>query len=121
MSERILKTIKDQDVQFIDLRFTDSKGKEHHVTLPAHVADASFFEHGKMFDGSSIHGWRAIHESDMVLKPDAQATVCLDPFTEVPTLLVRCDVIDPKTLEGYTRDPRSIAKKAEAHLKKSGI
>lgn len=121
MSDALLKIIKDQDIQYIDLRFTDSKGKEHHVTLPAHIADAMFFAQGKMFDGSSIQGWRAIHESDMILKPDVNATACVDPFMTAPTLLLRCDVIDPKTMEGYTRDPRSIAKKAEIYLKESGI
>ena len=121
MPETVLKFIKDHSVQFVDLRFTDTKGKEHHVTLPAHAADESFFSNGKTFDGSSIQGWRPIHQSDMILKADPQGLFCLDPFSDVPTLILRCDVIDPKTMEGYDRDPRSIAKRAEAYLKKTGL
>ena len=121
MSETILKFIKENAIQFVDLRFTDTKGKEHHVTLPAHAADDTFFAQGKTFDGSSIEGWRAIHESDMILKPDPQSLYCLDPFSDAPTLILRCDVLDPKTMQGYDRDPRSIAKRAEAYLKKTGL
>ncbi len=121
MSNTVLEFIKKHAIQFVDLRFTDTKGKEHHVTVPAHVVDARFFEQGKTFDGSSIQGWRAINDSDMLLLPDAESLFCLDPFSDVPTLILRCDVIDPQTMQGYDRDPRSIAKRAEAFLKKTGL
>ncbi|MHB1566810.1 MAG: glutamate--ammonia ligase [Acidiferrobacter sp.] len=120
MSATVLKMIKDNDVKFIDFRFTDTKGKEQHVSVPAHTVDEKLFIEGKMFDGSSIAGWKAINESDMVLLPDA-GTAVLDPFTEEPTLLLRCDVLEPATMKGYTRDPRSIAKRAEAYLQSTGI
>ncbi|GMR04056.1 MAG: glutamate--ammonia ligase [Gammaproteobacteria bacterium] len=116
----VLKMIKDKKVKFIDYRFTDTKGKEQHVTVPASVIDASTFEEGKMFDGSSIAGWKGIQESDMILMPDA-ATAVMDPFMEEPTLILRCDVIEPNTMQGYERDPRSLAKRAEAYLKSTGI
>ena len=118
--ENILKTIKDEDVQFIDIRFTDTKGKEQHVSVPARVVDEGFFENGKMFDGSSIAGWRGIHESDMTLMPDPDTAV-MDPFYEERTLNIRCDVVEPTTGEGYARCPRSAAKRAEAYLKSSGV
>ena len=121
MSKKILQFIQDQQVEYVDLRFTDTKGKEQHITIPAALVDADFLNEGKTFDGSSIAGWKAINESDMLLKVDADALFCLDPFTEVPTLILRCDVIDPKDMQGYDRDPRSIAKRAEAYLKKTGI
>jgi glutamine synthetase len=121
MSQKILQFIKDNNIEYVDLRFTDTKGKEQHVSIPARLVDAKFFEDGKMFDGSSIAGWRPINKSDMMLKPDSEALFCLDPFTEVPTLILRCDIIDPLTMSGYDRDPRSIAKKAEAYLKKTGL
>ena len=121
MSQKILQFIKDNNVEYVDLRFTDTKGKEQHVSIPARLVDAKFFEQGKMFDGSSIAGWRPINKSDMMLKPDCDALFCLDPFTEVSTLILRCDIIDPLTMAGYDRDPRSIAKKAEAYLKKTGL
>ena len=116
----VLKMIKDKKVKFIDYRFTDTKGKEQHVTVPASIIDASTFEEGKMFDGSSIAGWKGIQESDMILMPDA-ATAVMDPFMEEPTLILRCDVIEPNTMQGYERDPRSLAKHAEAYLKSTGI
>lgn len=121
MSHKILHFIKEHNIEYVDLRFTDTKGKEQHVTIPAKLVDAKFFEQGKMFDGSSIAGWRPINKSDMMLKPDENALFCLDPFTEVPTLILRCDIIDPLTMQGYDRDPRSIAKKAEAYLKSTGL
>jgi len=121
MSDKILKTIKDEEIQFVDLRFTDTKGKEQHVTLPAHAINESMLQDGKMFDGSSIQGWRPIHESDMVLKIDSSALTYVDPFIEAKTLNLRCDVVDPKTNQGYDRDPRTIAKRAEAHLTNTGI
>ncbi|MFK8014560.1 MAG: glutamate--ammonia ligase [Gammaproteobacteria bacterium] len=119
-SPDILKQIKDDEIRFVDLRFTDTKGKEQHVTVPAHQIDQSFLEDGKMFDGSSIAGWKGINESDMILMPD-QTTVVRDVFSEEPTLNLRCDVIEPATGQGYERDPRSLAKRAEAYLKSTGI
>ncbi|WP_442682887.1 type I glutamate--ammonia ligase [Stenotrophomonas sp. JC08] len=118
--EQIEKLIKDNQVEFIDLRFTDMRGIEQHVTFPASVIEPSLFEEGKMFDGSSIAGWRGIAESDMVLLPDAE-TAYLDPFYADPTLVLTCDVLDPATMQGYARCPRGIAKRAEAYLKASGI
>src|SRR6187401_2498450 len=116
----VLKLIKEKGVKFVDLRFTDTRGKEQHVTVPSHVVDASMFEDGKMFDGSSIAGWKGINESDMILMPDA-STAMIDPFYEETTLLLRCDVVEPTTMQGYNRDPRSLAKRAEAYLKSTGV
>jgi glutamine synthetase len=116
----VLKTIKDQGVKFIDFRFTDTRGKEQHVTVPSHTIDESVFEDGKMFDGSSIAGWKGINESDMILMPDADTAV-MDPFFDEPTMNIRCDVIEPATMQGYERDPRSLGKRAEAYLKSTGI
>ena len=116
----VLEMLKKEEVQFVDLRFTDTKGKEQHVTLPAHCVDEDFFKEGKMFDGSSIAGWKGINESDMILMPDPETAV-LDPFYEEVTLNIRCDIIEPATMAGYERDPRSVAKRAEAYLKSTGI
>ena len=116
----VLKTIKDKKIKFVDYRFTDTRGKEQHVTVPAGTIDDSTFEEGKMFDGSSISGWKGIQESDMILMPQAETAV-LDPFMEEPTLILRCDVIEPNTMQGYERCPRSLAKRAEAYLKSTGI
>ncbi|NNF67376.1 MAG: glutamate--ammonia ligase [Gammaproteobacteria bacterium] len=102
------------------MRFTDTRGKEQHVTVPVSQIDEDFFEDGKMFDGSSISGWKGIQESDMVLMPEA-STAVLDAFPQEPTLIVRCDVVEPSTMQGYERDPRSLAKRAEAYLKSTGI
>src|SRR3990167_5925154 len=110
MSEKTLKLIKENEVKWIDLRFTDSRGKEQHVTLPVREINEDFFEVGKMFDGSSIAGWKGINESDMILLPD-DSTAVLDPFTEEPTLILVCDVIEPSTMQGYERDPRAITKR----------
>lgn len=118
--ESVLQTIKDNEVKFVDLRFTDTKGKEQHVSVRANTVDEDFFTDGKMFDGSSIAGWRSINESDMVLMPDAESAV-MDPFFEESTLNIRCDVLEPNTMSGYTRDPRSVAKRAEEYLKSTGI
>jgi glutamine synthetase len=112
--------IKDNGVKFIDFRFTDTRGKEQHVSVPAHEVDADLFTEGKMFDGSSISGWKGINESDMILMPEAETAV-MDPFTDEPTLILTCDVVEPATGQGYDRDPRSIAKRAEAYLKSTGI
>ncbi|MBK2124056.1 glutamate--ammonia ligase [Fangia hongkongensis] len=112
--------VDEYNVEFVDLRFTDTKGKEQHVTIPVKAVDEDFFEDGKMFDGSSIEGWKGINESDMILMPDA-STLVLDPFFEAPTLIIRCDILEPATMQSYDRDPRSIAKKAENYLKSTGI
>ncbi len=110
MSYKSHQLIKDHDVKWVDLRFTDTKGKQQHVTMPARDAlDDEFFEAGKMFDGSSIAGWKGIEASDMILMPD-DSTAVLDPFTEEPTLILVCDIIEPSTMQGYERDPRNIAK-----------
>ncbi|MBX9331128.1 glutamine synthetase beta-grasp domain-containing protein, partial [Serratia marcescens] len=119
-AEHVLTMLNEHEVKFVDLRFTDTKGKEQHVTIPAHQVNADFFEEGKMFDGSSIGGWKGINESDMVLMPDA-STAVLDPFFEEPTLIIRCDILEPGTMQGYDRDPRSISKRAEDFLRSSGI
>ncbi|MGY0218004.1 glutamate--ammonia ligase [Endozoicomonadaceae bacterium StTr2] len=120
MSENTLKLIKEHDVKWIDLRFTDTRGKEQHVSMPVSEVDSEFFELGKMFDGSSIAGWKGINESDMILMPDDKASV-IDPFTDEKTLIVRCDIIEPATMQGYERDPRSVAHRAEEYLKSTGI
>ncbi len=116
----VLNTIKEKGVKFVDFRFCDTKGKEQHVTVPAHTIDDSLFTEGKMFDGSSIAGWKGINESDMILMPDPESAF-LDPFYEDPTLVISCDVLEPATGQGYERDPRSLAKRAEAYLKSTGI
>jgi glutamine synthetase len=112
--------MKEKGVKFVDFRFTDTRGKEQHVTVPHHQFEASIFEDGKMFDGSSIAGWKGINESDMILMPDP-STAVLDVFTEEPTMNIRCDIIEPTTMQGYERDPRSAAKRAEAYMKSTGI
>ena len=116
----VLKKIKDDKIKFVDFRFTDTRGKEQHVSVPAKTVDASLFEDGKMFDGSSISGWKGINESDMILMPEADTAV-MDPFLQEKTLILRCDVIEPATMQGYERDPRSLAKRAEAYLKSTKI
>ena len=116
----ILNMIKEKDVKFVDFRFTDTQGKEQHVSMPAHVIDEDFLEEGKMFDGSSIAGWKGINASDMILMPDTTTGV-IDPFCEEVTMNITCDIIEPSDMTGYNRDPRSIAKRAEAYLKSTGI
>jgi glutamine synthetase len=116
----VLNLIKEKGVRFVDLRLTDTRGKEQHVTMPASQIDDGFFEDGKMFDGSSIAGWKGINESDMILMPDCDTAV-MDVFTEEPTLNITCDVIEPNTMQGYERDPRSAAKRAIAYLRSTGI
>ncbi|HEY7841951.1 MAG TPA: type I glutamate--ammonia ligase [Gammaproteobacteria bacterium] len=118
--QKVLDLIREHEVKFIDLRFTDTRGKEQHVTIPAAKADEEFFESGKMFDGSSIAGWKGINESDMVLMPETDSAV-MDPFFDDPTLIIRCDVLEPTTMQGYERCPRSLAKKADAYMKSTGI
>ncbi|MCK0537161.1 glutamate--ammonia ligase [Alcanivorax quisquiliarum] len=120
MSSKTQKLIKENDVKWVDLRFTDSRGKEQHVTYPASDVDEDFFQDGKMFDGSSIGGWKGINESDMILMPDDESAV-LDPFTDVATINVRCNIVEPATMQGYDRDPRSIGQRAEEYLKSTGI
>jgi glutamine synthetase len=112
----VLKYIKDNDVKYVDLRFTDPRGKWQHVTFDQSLMDADVFEEGLMFDGSSIAGWRAINESDMTLMPDP-ATACMDPFYAASTMSIVCDIREPTSGQAYNRDPRSIARKAEAYLK----
>ncbi|MGI3058634.1 glutamate--ammonia ligase [Vibrio alginolyticus] len=118
--ENVLSLIQENEVKFVDLRFTDTKGKEQHISIPAHQIDADFFEEGKMFDGSSVAGWKGINESDMVMMPDSSSAV-LDPFTEDATLNIRCDILEPATMQGYDRDPRSIAKRAEDFMRSTGV
>ncbi|MGI9946557.1 glutamate--ammonia ligase [Vibrio hyugaensis] len=118
--ENVLSLIQENEVKFVDLRFTDTKGKEQHISIPAHQIDTDFFEEGKMFDGSSVAGWKGINESDMVMMPDASSAV-LDPFTEDATLNIRCDILEPATMQGYDRDPRSIAKRAEDFMRSTGV
>ena len=120
MTDKTLNLIKENDVRWIDMRFTDTHGKEQHVTIPASEVGDEFFETGKMFDGSSIAGWKGINESDMILMPDDSASV-LDPFTDDATIIVRCDIVEPSTMQGYERDPRSVARRAEEYLKATGI
>ncbi|MEX2499227.1 MAG: type I glutamate--ammonia ligase, partial [Wenzhouxiangellaceae bacterium] len=119
-AQHILKQIKDEEIEFVDLRFSDTLGKEQHLTLPASQVDEDMLAEGKMFDGSSIVGWKGISESDMVLMPDTES-VFVDPFSEYPTLNLRCDVLEPDTLQAYNRCPRSLAKRAEAYLAASGV
>ena len=120
MSAKTTALIKENDVKWVDLRFTDSRGKEQHVSMPISEIDSEFFEVGKMFDGSSIAGWKGINESDMILMPDDDSAV-IDPFTEEPTLNLRCDIVEPATMQGYERDPRSVARRAEEYLKSTGV
>ncbi|NRA31113.1 MAG: type I glutamate--ammonia ligase [Parvularculaceae bacterium] len=116
----VLKMIEDENVEFVDLRFTDPRGKWQHVTFDRDMVDADFFAEGSMFDGSSIAGWKAINESDMVLMPDATSAM-IDPFFEAKTLAITCDILEPETMKPYNRDPRTTAKAAEEYLKSSGI
>ena len=116
----VLKLIQDNEVKFVDLRFTDTRGKEQHVTIPAHTFDADKLEDGHAFDGSSIAGWKGIQASDMLLIPDPE-TANMDPFMDEATLFITCDVVEPSDGKGYDRDPRSLAKRGEAYLKSTGI
>ncbi len=114
------KLVKEHGIENVDFVFTDTKGKMQHTTYDVDAVDADLLTEGLMFDGSSIAGWKAINESDMILMPDLNK-ICLDPFTAVPTILIFCDVLEPSTGKPYSRDPRSIAKAAEAYLKSTGI
>lgn len=118
--DKVLEMMEKNGVAFVDLRFTDTIGKAQHITIPADKIDADIFEEGKMFDGSSIAGWKGINESDMLLMPDSDTAV-MDPFFDDPTLIITCDVLEPSTMQGYDRCPRSIAKRAETYLQSTGI
>lgn len=116
----VIDLIKEEEVKFVDFRFTDTIGKEQHVTVPAHTIDDDVFEEGKMFDGSSISGWKGINESDMILMPDP-ATAVLDIFTDEATLNIRCNVVEPSTMQGYDRCPRSLSHRALKYLESTGV
>ncbi len=120
MSKKTLSLIKEHGAKWVDLRFTDSRGKEQHITNHSRQVDHDFFENGAMFDGSSIAGWKGINEADMILMPDDMSAV-LDPFIEETTINLRCDIFEPSSLKSYDRDPRGVAKRAEAYLVASGI
>jgi glutamine synthetase len=119
MVSKLLKTIQTHDIQYVELRFTDTLGVEHYLTMPVSQVNENFLENVKLFDGSSISGWQKINNSDMQLRPDL-SSASVDPFSELPTLILRCDVLTPDGAD-YPRDPRSLAKRAEAYLKSTGI
>ncbi|TCJ94788.1 L-glutamine synthetase [Volucribacter psittacicida] len=118
--DRVFSLIEENDIKFVLLRFTNIKGKEHAVSIPANLVDEDLFEEGKMFDGSSVEGWRTINKADMLLMPIAETAV-VDPFAQIPTLSIRCSIYEPNTMQSYDRDPRSIAMRAENYLKSTGI
>ena len=115
----VMNMVKESEVKFVDFRFTDTRGKEQHVTVPISAFDEDKFTSGHAFDGSSIAGWKGIEASDMLLMPDPN-TANIDPFYEEPTLILTCDVVEPGDGKPYERDPRSLAKRAEAYMKASG-
>jgi len=119
-NNKVQELINEHEARYADLRFCDSRGKEQHLTIPVSQIDENFFERGQMFDGSSIAGWKGINESDMVLMPDPDASF-IDPFFDDATVIIRCDVLEPNTMQGYSRDPRSLGKRAEEYLKSTGI
>ena len=119
-SEKLLKLISDEDAEYVDIRFTDPRGKLQHVTVMSDQVDADFIEEGFMFDGSSIAGWKSIEASDMKLMMDTESAY-IDPFYAEKTVCVHCYVVEPDTGEAYHRDPRGTAMKAEAYLKSSGV
>ncbi len=119
-ADNVLETIQSESIDFVDLRFADMRGVQHHVAFPSHTFDAETFEDGKMFDGSSISGWKGINESDMILMPDP-STAFVDPFAAHKQMNIVCDVLEPSTMQAYARDPRSIARRAEAYLKSTGV
>ncbi|MGH7186637.1 MAG: type I glutamate--ammonia ligase, partial [Pseudomonadota bacterium] len=118
--KKLLATIKEHDAKYVDFRFTDPRGKWHHLSQAASAVDEDLLTEGVMFDGSSIAGWKAINESDMILMPDADTAV-VDPFAAQTSIIVFCDVVDPSSGQSYERDPRSIARRAEAYLGSTGI
>src|SRR4051795_6132075 len=117
---KVMEMISEHTVEYVDLRFTDPRGKWQHTAQHVSTMDEDAFRDGIMFDGSSIAGWKAINESDMILMPDAASAV-MDPFSAKPSLILVCDIVEPSTGQPYRRDPRSTAKKAEAYVKSSGI
>ncbi|MDP8159800.1 type I glutamate--ammonia ligase [Pasteurella atlantica] len=118
--QNVFKLIEENEIKFVLLRFTNIQGKELGVSLPISAVDEDLFEEGKMFDGSSVEGWKAINKADMLLMPIAESAV-VDPFAQIPTLSIRCSVYEPSTMQSYDRDPRSIAMRAETYLKSTGI
>ncbi len=118
--KNVLALIKEKEIKFLDLHFTDTRGADRHASIPTGGVDANFFTEGKMFDGSSVPGWRSINNSDLVLMPDL-STAVINPFCESATLNMRCDIYDPISMGPYDRDPRSVAKRAEAFLISTGI
>jgi len=116
----VMKLIQENEVSFVDYRFTDTIGKEQHVSVPVSAFEEEAFEHGLMFDGSSMAGWKGIQASDMMLLPDAESAY-IDPFFDETTLVLTCDIVEPSDGKGYDRDPRSVAKRAEAYLKSTGV
>jgi glutamine synthetase len=116
----VMKLVQENEVKFVDFRFTDTRGKEQHVSVPISHFDEDKFVSGHAFDGSSIAGWKGIEASDMQLMPDPN-TANIDPFFEEPTLILTCDVVEPSDGKPYERDPRSLAKRAEAYMKASGM
>ena len=119
-ASNVLKTIKDNKIEYVDLRFTDPRGKLQHLTMDATMVDQGMLNDGVFFDGSSIAGWKAINESDMILKPDLTRKI-VDPYTSHNTLILFCDILDAIKKDPYERDPRGIAKKAETYLKSTGV
>ena len=119
-SSEVIKLIKDKEIESVDLRFTDPRGKLQHLTMDATCVDDGMLNDGVFFDGSSIAGWKAINESDMILKPDLSRQI-IDPFTSHNTVVLFCDILDAVKKSPYERDPRGVAKKAEEYLKSSGI
>src|SRR5690625_3018427 len=118
--ERVVAFLAEHDIAFVDFRFTDTLGREHHLTVPARTVNDDLLESGLPFDGASIPGWTSVEASDMVLLPDP-TTLRQDPFREEPTAIITCNVADPSDLKGYERDPRSVARRAEAWLQASGL
>src|SRR6187431_1040556 len=116
----VMKMIKDNDVKYVDFRFTDPRGKWQHVTFDVSMIEEDTFAEGQMFDGSSIAGWKAINESDMILMPDP-ISATMDPFFAASTMTINCDIHEPSTGQPYMRDPRGIAKAAEAYVKSTGV
>ncbi len=119
-TKTVLDMIKENNVEFVDFRFTDPRGKWQHTAQHVSTIDEDLLTEGIMFDGSSIAGWKAINESDMILMPDLSSAV-MDPFTAQPQLILFCDVLEPSTGEPYARDPRGTAKLALAYLAASGV
>ena len=117
---KVMEMLKEHSVEYVDLRFTDPRGKWQHTAQHVSTIDEEVFRDGIMFDGSSIAGWKAINESDMILMPDPDTAV-MDPFSAKPSLILFCDIVEPSTGQAYNRDPRSTAKKAEAYVKSTGI